>query len=99
MIHAKKPVTLAEVKEIVKDMDEKDELKAYLKKFTKLSKDKADKLAEDIKSLNNPKIREEDVVKLVDFMPEEKEDLNKVLAESSLSEEETNAILGVITKY
>ena len=99
MILEKKAIMLAEVKEIVKDLDEKQELKDYLKKFTKLKKDKAEKLAEEIKGLKNPKINGDDIVKLVDFLPKEKEDLNKILTEASLSEEETNVLLEVIKKY
>jgi DNA-directed RNA polymerase subunit F len=99
MILGSKAQTFAEVKEIIKDLEEKKELKSYLKKFNKLTKEKSEKLKEEIRELKNLKIKEEDIVKVVDFLPKDKEELNKVFAEISLSEEETNAILEIIKKY
>jgi DNA-directed RNA polymerase subunit F len=99
MILDKKPITLAEVQNIVKDLEITPELKDYLKKFTKLKKNKADELAEAIKKLNNPKIKEDDVVKIVDFLPKEKDDLSKILINTELSEEEANALLNIVQKY
>jgi len=93
------PVTLAEVQSIVKNLEEKKDLKEYLKKFVKLSKEKVDALTKQIRELNNPKIKEKDVVKIADFLPETHEELNKVFTEVSLSEEETNAILNITKKY
>ena len=93
------PVTIAEVKERVKDMEEKQILKDYLKKFTKLSKSKTDELMKEIRALNNIRLREENIVKMADFLPKTSEELNKILTEVSLSEEETNAILAVTGKY
>ena len=54
----KTPVTLAEVQSIVKNLEEKKDLKEYLKKFVKLSKEKADALTKQIRDLNNPKIKD-----------------------------------------
>ncbi|MBU0466199.1 MAG: hypothetical protein KJ718_02665 [Nanoarchaeota archaeon] len=99
MIHSKNPLTLAEVQDIVKPLEERQEIKAYLKKFTKLSKDKALKLKEEIKSLGNMKIKEEHIVKLIDFLPKDAEDVNKIFIDTSLTEEETNAILEIVNKY
>src|SRR3989344_4809351 len=99
MILEKTPITLSEVKEIVKDLEEKQVLKDYLKKFTKLSKDKVVKLKEDLRKLNNLKIKEENIVKIVDFMPKDAEDINKIFTEVTLTEAEINAILEVVKKY
>ena len=99
MILNKTPITLVEVKEIVSKLEEKPELKAYLKKFTKLSKDKALKLKKEIQDLNNVKIKEENIVKIIDFVPTEAEELNKIFTEVSLSEEEINSMLNITKKY
>ncbi|MBS3088596.1 hypothetical protein J4402_02335 [Candidatus Pacearchaeota archaeon] len=95
----KTPVTLAEVKERVKDFEEKQVLKDYLKKFTKLSKPKTEELIKEVQALNNIKFREENIIKIADFLPKTREELNKILTEVSLSEEETNAVLAVTGKY
>jgi DNA-directed RNA polymerase subunit F len=99
MILEKTPITLAEVKERVKELDEKQALKDYLKKFTPLTKAKTEELIKEIKDLNNIKLKEENVVKIADFIPKTQEELNKILIEVSLSEEETNAILTITGKY
>ncbi|MBU0906978.1 MAG: hypothetical protein KKD18_03655 [Nanoarchaeota archaeon] len=98
-IHAKQPLTLVEVKEIVDKMDEKQEMKEYLKNFTKLSKKDANKLKEEITSLGNVKIQEEHIIKLVDIVPKDAEDVSKIFSDTSLTEEETNAILEITKKY
>ena len=98
-IHSKTPLTLVEVKEIVGKLGEKQEMKEYLKKFTKLSKDKAGKLTEEITSLGSMKVKEEHIVKIVDFLPRDAEDLNKIFTDTGLTEEETNAILEIVKKY
>lgn len=97
-IHNKTPLMLAEVKEMVGKMEEKQELKDYLKKFTKLSKEKAEKMRQELRELNNIKFKEENIVKLVDFAPQSTEELNKVFTETSLTEEEVNAVLNITKK-
>lgn len=99
MIHEKQALTLVEVKEIVDKLEERQEMKEYLKKFTKLSKDKANKLKEEITSLENLKIKEEHIIKLIDIVPKDSEDVNKIFSDTGLTEEETNAILEITKKY
>jgi DNA-directed RNA polymerase subunit F len=98
MILERQPVSMAEAKVIVDKLEEKKELKDYFKKFTQLKADKAKKLAEDLRGLKNVKIKEENIVKVVDLGPIDAEDLNKIFTEVSLSEEETNAILEIVNK-
>ncbi|MBS3077817.1 hypothetical protein J4233_06160 [Candidatus Pacearchaeota archaeon] len=101
-IHTKQFLTLAEVKEIVDKMEDgekNEEIKSYLKKFTKLSKKDAAKLKEELTALNNVKVREENIIKLVDIVPKDAEDVNKIFVDTSLTEEETNAILEITKKY
>lgn len=98
-IHSKQLLTLAEVKEIVDNMGEAEDMKAYLKKFTKLSYKDALKLKEELSGLNNVKVREENIIKIVDILPKDAEDVNKIFADTSLTEEETNAILEITRKY
>ncbi len=99
MIHEKTPVTMAEVKSIVDEMENKDDLKMYLKTFTKLSKDKALKLVEEINEMGNIKIKPDNAVKIADFMPSTIEDVRKIFVDTSLTDEEANAIINVVAKY
>ena len=88
MILNKKPLTLADVTEYVKGKEVSEPLTNYLKEFGKISKDKSDKLKEEIVALKNPKIKEENIVKAIDFLPKDKEEINKIFLENGLTDEE-----------
>ena len=96
MILAKKPLSLAEVKELRKKTEEDKPIDIYLDKFCNATKEKAKKMTEQITALNNPKIRDEQIVKIIDIMPEDAEDLNKIFNEMGLTEEEANAVLSIV---
>jgi|SRR3989344_6834407 len=95
----KKPITLAEAKPLIKNLEEREVLRDYFKKFSKLSKEDGEKLMKEIQDLNNLKIREENAVKIADFLPETQEEVNKIFNDVSLTEEESNAILEIVKKY
>jgi len=99
MILSKKPMMLAEVKEYVKSEEENKVLHDYLKAYQKLTLDKAKELFSKIEDLKNPKVKVEHIIKIVDFLPSDAEDLNKIFIDVSLNEEETNAILGIVKNY
>ena len=92
----KEPLSLAEMTTYAKDLDEKKELAAYVRKFSKLKPEQVKKLREEITALDNPKVRESHIVKIADLLPEDEEDLNKVFTEVSLSQEEAQAILSKV---
>lgn len=96
MILNKTPLALAQVKEYAKNVDETRPIALYLKKFCKISKGDADKLAADLRALDNHKIKEETIVKILDMIPRDAEDLNKIFLDVSLTEEESNTILALI---
>ena len=99
MIISMKPLCLAEVKELAGDLSEKPELHDYLKEFCKLDKKKSAALAESVRGLNNPKIKEEFVVKIIDLLPRDAETVNKIFNDVSLDEKEVNDILAVVKEY
>lgn len=99
MILNKKPLALAEIKQYIKDSEDKKATQDYLKNFVKVSKADAEKMAKELKELNNPKIKDEYIVKVVDFLPKDSEDVNKIFIDTSLSEEEANAISEIVKKY
>ena len=96
MIISLKPLTLAEVQEMTKDMDEKKNLTAYLKKNNKVSSEKAQEIVDKIMKMQNHKIKLDHAVKIADFMPADAEALHKIFDDVSLSEGEINAILEIV---
>ena len=99
MILSKRPLALAEVDSLVQKGEEKKPINDYLKKFVVLSKADSDKLLEELRALNNLKLKEENLIKIADFLPKDIEDVSKILNEVSLSEAESNAILEIVKKY
>ena len=94
-----KPIPIVKVKEYVKDFEDRKNLEIYLKKFTKADKKNAEAIASDLQALNNLKIRERDITKVIDFLPQTQEEVNKIFTDVSLSEEEANAIIEIVNKY
>ena len=100
-----KPLSLPEAKKIVEtakedgDEERNKEIKGFLKKFIKLDVKKAEELKKDLESLGMIKLKKEHIVKIIDLLPEEASDLNKILTDVSLDEDETNKILEVVKKH
>ncbi len=99
MILKMTPVHLGDVKELAGDLEDKPELRDYLKEFSKLDKSKADSLLEAIKSIGNLKIKDESIVKIVDLLPKDSESLLKIFNDISLDEKEIEQILAVVKEY
>jgi DNA-directed RNA polymerase subunit F len=99
MILSKTPLTLVEAKSHVKSDEENAVLNDYFKAYSKLNLEKSIALKKEISDLNNVKIKEEHMVKIVDFLPSDSEDLSKIFIDVSLNEEESNAILEIVKKY
>lgn len=98
MIIEKKPLTLAEVVELVGDGERAEKIKLFSKNFIKLDAKKSKELKEELKELNILKLNEEGIVNLVNFMPQDAQDIMKVLEGISLDQEEIDKILGVLKK-
>lgn len=99
MIIEKTPLTLAEVKNYLSDADHERPVYKYVKQFTSLSAEKAKQACAELRALNNPKLKEDNFTKLVDFLPRDVESVHKICNEAGLSEEECQKILGILSNY
>ncbi len=99
MIISMKPLYLSEVKELAGDLSEKPELNDYLKEFCKIDKKKSVELAKEINGLNNPKMKDDLLVKIIDLLPRDSESVNKIFNDVSLDEKEINDILAIVKEY
>jgi len=97
MILKQEPMSLAEVKEMLPE--EKEEIEKFIKSFTKIKPENARKLKEELTGLGILKIKPGDIAKIIDILPEDASDLNKILVDTSLSEDEVNKILEVIKRH
>lgn len=100
MIKNSEPLSMVEVAEYVKKIEDSDiDLNGFIKKFVKLNLKKAKELRKKIEELEFMKVGREHMVKIIDFMPENAEDLNKIFVDVSLNEDETRKILETIKEF
>lgn len=96
MIMEMKPVSMAEAIEIV---DKDSDAARFMKKFSKSKASEAKKLREEINKLELLKVKQDHISKIIDLLPEDSSDLNKIFIDSSLDENETNKLLEIIKKH
>jgi DNA-directed RNA polymerase subunit F len=97
-------VTGATAKSILKKRDEEEGEKQhahnatleYLTKFSKVSKQKADEIVKVL--IEKAGLDEQSAVRLIDYMPEDKEDVKIVLGKKRMGDDEVKKILDIITK-
>lgn len=99
MIKDQRPLTYAEVSELIGDGERSKKVKEFIKEFYTLKANDAKKLKEELTGLDLIKLKEESIVNIVNFLPQDASDLTKVLPDVSLDQEEVNKILDVLKKY
>lgn len=99
MILDRTPLNLNEVQDLLKDIDageRGEEMEMYMKKFLKTKPAQAKKIREKLETLDMIKVKREHIVKIIDLLPQDATDLNKIFVDVSLTEDETNKILEII---
>ena len=99
MILDRTPLNLNEVAKILEDVsdsDKKEAMRMYMKKFLKTPEAKATKIKEGLEQMDLLKLKREHIVKIVDLLPADASDLNKIFIDVSLNEDETNKILELV---
>lgn len=100
MIRKSEPLSMPEILEYLDKKEEKEaNLIGFIEKFTKLDSKKAKELKSKLEELDLMKIKDEDIVKIIDVMPENSEELNKILSGVSLDEDETKKIFETIKEF
>jgi DNA-directed RNA polymerase subunit F len=99
MIKKSIPLTIAEVANLAGDTDREKEVKNFIKKFTKMSAKKAEEMKKELEKLDLIKLKPRDIVKIIDFKPEDGAGLIKIIPEVSLEKDEINKILEIVKKY
>ncbi len=97
MIKNTELLSMAEAIEYVNKEDSID-IKGFIKKFTKLKPKEAKELKKKLEGLDMMKLRAEQIIKIIDLLPENQEDLNKIV-DISLDENETKKILETVKEF
>jgi len=98
MILERKSLSISESSEYI-NKDTESDIKGFIKKFMILKPKEAKELREKLQKLEFLKIKEEHIAKIIDFMPETDEDINKIFSDVSLDENETKKILETIKEF
>ena len=111
MIKNSKPLSMAETRELVdeqqkklKEMNEENErlesVIIYMKKFSKLSIEKSNKIKEELKALDLIQLKDRHIIKIIDFLPADSDDLHKILIGDSVNidKDEITKILEIVKK-
>lgn len=99
MIKETKPLSMAEAAEFVKKKDSEIDMGTFIKKFVKLNPKKTKELRASIEGLDLMKVSDKHISKLIDILPENKEEINKIFTDIGLDEDETNKLLEEIKKF
>ena len=100
MIINKEPLSMAESKYFLSKQNEKEaELNSFIEKFMKLNPKEAKEMNKKLSSLDLMKMKVEHITKIIDILPEDAEDLNKIFVDVSLDEDETKKILEIVKGF
>lgn len=100
MINERIPVSMAESMQYVSDeTDSEVEMKKFIKKFTKMDPKKAEEMKAELEGLGLIRLRPEQIVKIIDLLPEDPEGLNKIFEDAKVSDDEAEKILQTVKKF
>ena len=100
MIKNSKPLSIAESLEYIKeDEGSGAEVIGFIKKFTKLKLKDAKELRKNLIKLDLIKMNGGHMVKIIDLLPKNSEELNKIFTEVGLDEDETKKILDTVKQF
>ena len=100
MIKNTESISMAESLEYVKeDKENNAEIIVFIKKFTELKPKEAKEIRKKIQDLDLMKVKQDYIVKVIDLLPENAEELNKIFIDASLDEDESKKILDVVKEF
>ncbi len=100
MIRNSKPLSIVESLEYI---DAKDEAQVpvltFFKQFSKIKLEDAQALKAELENLQFIKLRETHIAKIIDLLPQNAEELHKIVVDVSLDENEVSQIIGIVAKF
>lgn len=78
---------------------DQEAISQFIKKFTKLNVKQAKDFREKLEALNLIKMNNSHISKVIDLMPSNLEELNKVFIDVSLDENEANKIFDIVKQF
>jgi DNA-directed RNA polymerase subunit F len=104
-----RPITMVEVASDLAKIEKEDKelnfrsnkASAYIKAFTKLDLKQVNELFKKIEELNIPRLKERQIVKAIDILPKDIDELRMVFIgeTTTVSDENMNKLLDVVKEY
>ncbi|MFP4118932.1 MAG: hypothetical protein ACLFTH_02650 [Candidatus Woesearchaeota archaeon] len=105
----KRPMSIAEVKDVIKKVHERDgelsfragKTEEYVNDTAALSKTKSKELVKKIQGLEIPRLKDHQILKIVDLMPQSQEQLKVLLSgfNITVSKDNLKKIMDVVEDY
>jgi len=95
MIIGKNLLSIAEAKEYIDE--ENVEIKSFIKKFVEIKSETAKSIREKLTALDLLKVKEEQIVKIIDFLPSTEEEVLKICP--GLNEDEIKKIIDIVKEF
>ena len=100
MIKNSFPLSMAESLEYLgSEKDSEKNAQEFIKKFVNIKVKEAKELRKRLEELKLLKMNDEKVCKLIDFLPEKVEEVNKIFIDTDLDENEAKKILDTIKEF
>jgi DNA-directed RNA polymerase subunit F len=100
MIKSREPLSMVEALEFVEERkDSEMDVKKFVKKFTKMKPEQAKEIRNKLVSLNLLKLKAESIAKIIDVMPEDAENLNKIFGDVNLDDDEIKKVLDILGEF
>jgi len=90
---------MAEAAEFIKGDENAAELGKFMKKFSILDAKKAKELRKQLEGLNFIKLKSDSISRIIDVMPGDADDLNKIFVDVGLDENETQKVLDTVKQF
>ena len=99
MINNYESLSIPELLEYIKKSEGNEKLTKFIKDFKKLTLKEAQTLRKKIQNLELMKLKSEQITKIIELMPENQEDLNKIFVDVKLDEDESKKVLETVKEF
>jgi len=96
VINEKRPISMAEVASLVGDSEKSMAIKSFIKNFDVVSLERATKIQAALEALDLIRLKDYHIVKIIDFMPSDATELNKIVSDANFEQEEVDKILDAV---
>jgi DNA-directed RNA polymerase subunit F len=100
MIKNSEPLSMTEAQEYFDVKSEQGaKAHAFVKKFSNLNVKDSKEMRNKLNELNFVKLNNSQIVKIIELLPENSEEIDKIFTEVNLDEDETKKILDIVKQF